>query len=71
MKKILFVDDNDHLVLYMGKRLRDAGHEVVTALNAISALKALADYTPDIIFCDFFLPNLKGNLSGDHVRCGI
>ncbi len=61
MKKILFVDDNDHLVLYMGKRLRDAGHEVVTALNAISALKALADYTPDIIFCDFFLPNLNGD----------
>ncbi len=61
MKKILIVDDNDHLALYMEKKLRDAGHEVVTVFNGMSAIKALADYAPDIIFCDYFLPNLNGD----------
>jgi signal transduction histidine kinase/DNA-binding response OmpR family regulator len=61
VKKILIIDDNEHLVLYVGKKLRDAGHEVVTVLNGMSALKTLADYGPDIIFCDYFLPNLNGD----------
>ena len=61
MKKILIVDDNDHLALYVGKKLRDAGHEVVTTLNGLSAIRILADYAPDIIFCDYFLPNLNGD----------
>ena len=61
MKKMLIVDDNNHLAVYIGKKLQDAGHEVVTVFNGISAIKALADYTPDIIFCDYFLPNLNGD----------
>lgn len=61
MEKILIIDDNDHLASYMSGKLRDVGHEVVTAFNGISALKILADYAPDIIFCDYFLPNLNGD----------
>ena len=60
-KKILIVDDNNHLALFLGKKLTDAGHEVVTTFNGLSAVKALADYTPDIIFCDYFLPNMNGD----------
>jgi signal transduction histidine kinase/DNA-binding response OmpR family regulator len=59
-KKILIVDDNNHLALFLEKKLTDAGHEVVTAMNALSAFKILEDYTPDIIFCDYFLPNING-----------
>ena len=61
MKKILIIDDNNHLALFLGKKLKDAGHEVVTKYNGLSAIKALADYTPDIIFCDYFLPNINGD----------
>jgi two-component system, cell cycle sensor histidine kinase and response regulator CckA len=61
MKKILIVDDNNHLALYLEKKLSDAGHEVVTTFNGMSALKTLAVYTPDIIFIDYFLPNLDGD----------
>ena len=60
-KKILIVDDNNHLVLFLEKKLAEAGHEIVTAFNGLSAIKALADYTPDIIFCDYFLPNINGD----------
>lgn len=61
MKKILIIDDNNHLALFLGKKLTDAGHEVVTTLNGLSAVKALAEYTPDIIVCDYFLPNINGD----------
>ena len=61
MEKILIVDDNDHLARHLAERLQEAGHETITALNGMAALKVLADYTPDIIFCDYFLPNLNGD----------
>jgi signal transduction histidine kinase/DNA-binding response OmpR family regulator len=61
MKKILIVDDNNHLSFFLEKKLTDAGHEIVTASNGLSAVKALADFTPDIIFCDYFLPNINGD----------
>ncbi|MCX5813316.1 MAG: response regulator [Proteobacteria bacterium] len=61
MKKILIVDDNPHLITYMGKKLSEAGHEVVTESTGMSAVNRLADYAPDIIFLDYFLPNINGD----------
>lgn len=61
MKKILIVDDNDHLVKYVGNKLREAGFEVLTASSSIQALNLLKDYAPDIIFIDYFLPNFNGD----------
>lgn len=60
-KKILIVDDNDHLALFLEKKLTEAGHEVVTTFSGLSAVKALAEYTPDAILCDYFLPNISGD----------
>ena len=61
MKKIFIVDDNRHLVMYLENKLREAGHEVLTALSGIQAVNALKDYAPDIIFIDYFLPNFNGD----------
>jgi CheY-like chemotaxis protein len=61
MKNILIIDDNDHLALFLEKKLRNAGYEVVISFNGLQAINALADYTPDVIFCDYFLPNLNGD----------
>jgi CheY-like chemotaxis protein len=61
MKKILIVDDNPHLILYMRNKLSEAGHEVLTESSGMSAINRLADYTPDIIFLDYFLPNINGD----------
>jgi PAS domain S-box-containing protein len=61
MKKIFIVDDNRHLVTYVGNKLREAGHEVLTAVSGIQAVNALKDYTPHIIFIDYFLPNFNGD----------
>ncbi len=61
MKKILIVDDNPNLILYIKPILTKAGHEVLTESTGISAVNRLADYTPDIIFLDYFLPNINGD----------
>ncbi len=67
-KKILIIDDNNHLSLFLEKKLTDAGHDVVTTMNALSAFKFLEDYTPDIILCDYFLPNINGDELCQRIR---
>ncbi len=62
MKKILIVDDNQNLVAYMEKKLREAGHEVVTESDGLSAIRRLVDYTPDVVFTDYFLPTINGDI---------
>ena len=61
MKKILVVDDNTHLLAYLEKKLADAGHEIVTASNGLSAVNLLLEITPDVICIDYFLPVLNGD----------
>ena len=61
MKKILIVDDNQNLLAYLEKKLREAGHEVVTESNGLSAIQRLVDYLPDVIFTDYFLPTINGD----------
>lgn len=60
-KKILIIDDNNHLALFLEKKLTKAGYEVMTSFNALSAFKILENYTPDIIFCDYFLPTINAD----------
>lgn len=62
MKKILIVDDDPNLTLYLRNKLIKAGHEVITESNGILAINRLMDFTPDIIFVDYFLPNINGDL---------
>lgn len=60
-KKILIVDDNTHLTSFLEKRLSDAGYEVITATSGLAAVKALADFSPEIIFSDYYMPNITGD----------
>ena len=61
MKKIFIVDDNKLLLSYIEKQIRNAGHEVVTAGDGLSAVMRLAIETPDVAFIDYFLPNINGD----------
>jgi PAS domain S-box-containing protein len=60
--KILIVDDNPNLMSYIEKKVTEAGHEVVTALDGLSAIQALLNWTPDVIFTDYFLPSINGDV---------
>jgi len=60
MKKILLVD-NDRFILEVVKDLLTSrGHQVVTAEDGLSALDALENFTPDVIFVDMVMPNIDG-----------
>lgn len=60
-KKILLIDDDRVFLKYFTRQLEDAGHEVQTVEDGISALEMLTDYTPDVIFLDLILPKIDGD----------
>jgi len=60
-KKILVVDNHPLIVSFMANLLAEAGHQVVTAVDGLSALDVLKSFTPDVIFIDLIMPNISGD----------
>jgi len=61
-KKVFIVDDNHMLLEYLRRFLSKKGHDVTTADDGLSAVKMLLHQTPDILFLDYFIPNIKGDV---------
>lgn len=61
MKHVFVVDDNPLLSSYMEKRLRAAGYNVTTESAGLAAIESLKQCSPDVIFIDYFLPNINGD----------
>jgi CheY-like chemotaxis protein len=60
MSRILLADDSPH-AQRMGERiLREEGFEVVTVTDGETALVRLADFDPDLVLADVFLPQRSG-----------
>lgn len=59
-KKILLVEDEEHLLKTMLLNLELEGYEVKTANNGIEALKKFRSSLPDLILLDVMLPELNG-----------
>jgi two-component system KDP operon response regulator KdpE len=55
-KKILIVDDDKHLVLALGARLKANGYSVVSAGDGISAIAMARTEKPDLVILDLGLP---------------
>jgi DNA-binding response OmpR family regulator len=55
-KTILIVDDDKHLVLALGARLKANGYNVVSAADGISAIAMTRKEKPDLIILDLGLP---------------
>lgn len=60
MKKILVVDNHPVILKFMTQLLSEAGHQVLTAQDGLSALDLLQTYTPDVMFIDLVMPNIDG-----------
>ena len=58
--RILVVDDNADAGSMLAVLLRDAGHEVVTALEAVSAEVLARSFVPDVGVLDLGLPMIDG-----------
>ncbi len=59
-RKILVVDDEAVLVETIAYNLEQAGYQVVTASDGISALEATHKEAPDLIILDIMLPGMDG-----------
>jgi len=61
MKRILVVDDDDHLRLVMQETLLSSGYEVEVAESGKQALEILEGQSFDLIISDLMMPGIKGN----------
>jgi two-component system chemotaxis response regulator CheY len=60
MKKIMTVDDSATIRQMVALTLRDAGYEVIEAVDGRDALERLAKESVDMLISDLNMPNLDG-----------
>ena len=57
---ILCAEDEPELREDIVGELKDAGYEVIEAINGEDALMAIDTFTPDIVLCDINMPRMTG-----------
>jgi len=60
MNRILYVEDNDHNVYMLSRRLRRRGFEVSVAVSGEQGVTMARSQKPDLILMDLGLPSLDG-----------
>ena len=60
MKKILLVDDDQDILVFLSKILKRAKYEVISAATAKEALRFAKGHRPDLIILDVLLPDMDG-----------
>jgi two-component system alkaline phosphatase synthesis response regulator PhoP len=58
--RILVVDDEAHIVHVLSLKLRNAGYEVLTAVDGEEAYDVAIRERPDLVITDFSMPYLTG-----------
>ena len=59
-RRILVVDDEEHIVNIMRFTLEHAGYEVIAAHDGKEGLRMAREEKPDLIVLDLMLPNIDG-----------
>ncbi|MFC1679914.1 response regulator [Elusimicrobiota bacterium] len=59
-RKVLIVDDEQHIVLYLTTVLEDHGCDVVSATDPLEALALAKTERPDLICLDIMMPKKSG-----------
>jgi len=75
-KKILIVDDEDHIVKYLTTLLQDNGYKTEAAYNGKEGMEQVKKDMPDLICLDITMPEQSGirfyrNLKEDTALAGI
>ena len=60
-KNILFVDDEVDVLDLVTIRLKNAGYEIIEAVDAEEAMNILQKTSPDLILLDMLLPKMQGD----------
>ena len=79
--KFLIVDDSKAMRSIVIRTLRQAGygeHTMEEAVNGLEALKAIEASPPDVVLCDWNMPEMSGiellhalREKGSSVKCGL
>jgi len=67
-KKILIIDDDEHLLMGLGAKLKANGFTVVTVMDAISAISVAQKESPDLVLLDLGLPAGGGFLTLERMK---
>ena len=57
---ILVVDDEAHILQVLSIKLRNAGYEVLTAVDGEEAFEMASKEPPDLVITDFQMPYMTG-----------
>lgn len=58
--KILVVEDDSRVVIFLEDQLENLGHRVIIARNGMEALEKIQDDKPDLIVLDVMMPEMDG-----------
>jgi len=59
-RKILLVDDEEDILMFLSYNLEKEGYSVKTALNGSQALDILKEYKPHLVLLDIMMPGMNG-----------
>ena len=68
MAKILVADDNSNVQKTVALALADLGVDVVSVNNGEAAVRKLADFSPDLVLADIFMPVRNGYEVCEYVK---
>jgi two-component system, OmpR family, alkaline phosphatase synthesis response regulator PhoP len=58
--RILIVDDEAHILQVLSLKLRNAGYDVLTAVDGEEAFEYASKQQPDLVITDFQMPYMTG-----------
>jgi len=58
--RVLLVDDEAHILQVLSLKLRNAGYDLVTAVDGEEAFEAACQHPPDLVITDFQMPYMTG-----------
>jgi len=58
--RVLLVDDEAHILQVLSLKLRNAGYDIVTAVDGEEAFEAACQQPPDLVITDFQMPYMTG-----------
>ncbi|MBD3217225.1 MAG: response regulator [candidate division Zixibacteria bacterium] len=67
-KKILLADDEPDIIRTVGRRLKSAGYDVLTAMDGFQATSMAIQEEPDVIILDIGMPAGDGHAVADRLR---
>jgi CheY-like chemotaxis protein len=59
-KKILVVDDEPDILMFLGTLLRKNGYEVCEACDGVEGMKKILEEKPDLVCLDLLMPEKTG-----------